>query len=90
MMLADVVLVGGQRLPANRGVLAALSECFRGLLLGMPMGRSEGGVQEIKLGAVSAERFRVELQYPYVHALFVHRIIVSGRGAAGIMIVRSN
>jgi hypothetical protein len=88
MMLADVVLVGGERFPANRGVLAALSECFRGLFLsGMPMG-SEGGVQEIELGGVSAEGFRVKLQY--IHALFVHRIIVSGRGAAGIMIVRSN
>jgi hypothetical protein len=56
--LADVVLVvEGERFPARRCVIAARSEYFRCLLLsGMHGGRSEGGVQEIELGEVSAGR----------------------------------
>ena len=66
--LADVVLVvDGERFPANRVVLAAQSEYFRGLFLsGMQGGSSEGGVQEIE--QVSAGAFRVVLRYLYTAA----------------------
>jgi hypothetical protein len=69
--LADVVLlVEGQRFPAHRGVIAARSEYFRGLLLsGMQGERSEGGVQEIELGEVSAGALRVVLRYLYTAEL---------------------
>ena len=66
--LADVVLVvEGERFPAHRNVLAALSEYFRGLLLS---GMQEGsGQQEIPLGEVSAGAFRVVLRYVYTAAV---------------------
>ena len=66
--LADVVLVvGGQRFPAHRGVLTARSAFFRGLLLsGMQEG---GGQREVSIGEVSARAFRVVLRYLYTAAL---------------------
>jgi hypothetical protein len=62
--LADVVLVvEGERFPAHRGVLAARCLFFRGLFLsGMQGGSSEGGVQEIELGLVTAGALRVVLR----------------------------
>ena len=70
-ILADVVLVvDGERFPAHRVILAAQSEYFRGLFLsGMQEGRSEGGVQEIELGEVSAGALRVVLWYLYTAEL---------------------
>jgi hypothetical protein len=62
--LADVVLVvEGERFPAHRVMLAARNEYFRGMFRsGMQGGRSEGGVQEIELGGMSAGAFRVVLR----------------------------
>jgi hypothetical protein len=79
--LADVVLwAEGERFPAHRGMIAARSEYFRGLLLsGMQGGRSEsGGVQEIELGGVSAGALRVVLRY-----LYTAEVPESGEGGAG-------
>ena len=79
--LADVVLwAEGERFPAHRGMLAARSEYFRGLIQSvMQAGKSEsGGVQEIELGGVSAGALRVVLRY-----LYTAEVPESGEGGAG-------
>ena len=81
--LADVVLVvEGERFPAHRNVLAALSEYFRGLLLS---GMQEGsGQQEIPLEEVSAGAFRVVLRYLYTAAVPAwEELQGTGTGAKG-------
>jgi hypothetical protein len=66
--LADVgLVVEGELFPAHRAVLVVRSEYFRGLLLS---GMQEGcGQQEIALGEVSAEAFRVVLRFLYTGEL---------------------
>jgi hypothetical protein len=82
-----VLVVEGERFPALRNVLAALSEYFRGLLLS---GMQEGSVgqQKIEMGEVSALVFRVVLRHLYTAEMLAWGEEEGERAAGGGGLVR--